>query len=281
MEQLRFKFAGGRTDLHQIDAKELGKSLIGLDKAANEALIILTTGRKPIGRQRFDFVVTAEAPKAGSVELITAFGALPWILPIFQDVVKQYGAEFLKTFLDTLLLWHGGRKAEAAIKASDMIEMAKEIHRHTEVMSKDKDALILEVIAALKPTAQQIVEPVGRSASILSITSDKGADPVIVDSAMADVIRSKDELTLDDAADHIISIDGIIAKTHYMKIHIDGHESIKPRTADVKDPIFDLVPNPYRDAFAADHRIKVRGRLAWKGDEVAKLFITEFVELVT
>lgn len=63
-EKIVFKFVGGMAERHMIEAREFGNSLIGLDKAVNTGLILLVEGGAPKGRKRFDFVLTAQAPKA-------------------------------------------------------------------------------------------------------------------------------------------------------------------------------------------------------------------------
>lgn len=81
---------------------------------------------------------------------------------------------------------------------------------------------------------------------------------------------------LDDVDNHLIGIDGIIAKTRYMKI-VQQSENMAQITVEVRDPLFDQVPNPYRDAFAQGKLVTVRGRIARKSGEIAKLYITEFI----
>lgn len=75
---------------------------------------------------------------------------MPWILPIWQKLVKEYGVGFVKKFIAALLFWHGGRKADAMEVAGKMLETLSEANRHTEAMAKENNKLILGVIDRMR-----------------------------------------------------------------------------------------------------------------------------------
>lgn len=127
MSKLELVFDGREAIGHVIDAKQLGKSLIGLDRIVSVAAFVVLHGRPPKSRERVvEVYIAAKQPEAGSVHIPALIQDVPWLLPLFGEVFKSYGADFVKSFLTWLLLFRGGRKTEAQFHMDKMIEIFKE-----------------------------------------------------------------------------------------------------------------------------------------------------------
>lgn len=276
IDSITLKFDGRVAEQHLIEARQLGNSLLGVDKAVNTGLILLTQGRAPLQRERFNLFIAAQAPKQGSVDLVTVIHNAPWLLPLVHDVVVSYGADYLRNFISCVLFWHGGRKAEGMEQMDKMIDLAKEIHRHNEISQAQWQGTLIEVIDRLAPAAKQIVEPVGRTAATLEIAAPTTKQITIIDEPTAEAIRSKEEIELQDVVEMDLRIDGIIRHTRTLKVEMPDQPG-QFVTADVRDPVFDEMPNAYTDAFSKKESLRVRARPAHRNGQLYKLYVMELV----
>lgn len=275
IEGITFKFEGGDADKHFIEARYYGASLIGLDKAVNDALLLLERGRKPKRGERFGLYIVAKPPLQGSVETPNELREIAWALPLVQEFIVAHGREFLNHFLSWLLKWHGGRKPEALGHMDKMIEMVKEVNRHDEAENGAWRETFLALVDKLKPAAQDIVAPVGRSAGTLSIGS--GPTPsVVVDEPMADAIRSKDEIEVLDMEEMTFRIDGILRHNRQLKVEFADAPG-KFFAADVRDPIFEVDGNAYISAFVGNTPVTVQAKKALKNGELHRIYVMNFL----
>lgn len=277
IQGVTFKFEGRDADHHVIEARYYGASLVGLDKAVNDAMFLLDAGRKPKRGERFGLYVVARPPVQGSVETPNELREIGWLLPLVQEFVVAHGRAYLDEFLAWLLKWHGGRKVEATVHMDKLIETLKEANRHAEAENDAWRATLLDLVDKLKPAAQNIVAPVGRSAGTLAIGS--GAMPsVIVDEPMAEAIRSKDEIEVLDMEQMTFRIDGISLHNRQLKVEF-AEDPGKFFSADVRDPAFEQETNPYKAAFAANQVVTVEAKRALKQGQLYKLYVMNLLSV--
>lgn len=272
--RVSFAFDGREAAKHFIDARQMGRSLIGLDRAVNASLSLVIQGRLPKQRERFGFYLAAKVPERGSVELQTIIEHVPWALPLVYEALSNLGAEYVRNFISWLLLWHGGRKTEAVEHMDKMMDLVREMNRHNEAMTKSWQETVLGLADRLAPTARDIVDPVGRSASSMAIDGASRKPSAIIDEATADAIRSKEEIELQENAEFTLRVDGIIRHSRTIKAEfIDKPGDFV--SADVRDPEFDSVPNSYTDALSSGMPITVRARPALRAGSLFKLYVME------
>lgn len=271
MAELALIFDGRETDDHVIDARQLGNSLIGLDKAVASAAFVMVHGRLPHGRERVvDIYVAAKSPEEGSVSLPTIIGNVPWILPLAGEIIASYGVDFIRNFLSWLLLFRGGRKSEAQVYMDAMIDVLKENNRSHEASNEAWQRTLLSLADKLAPAAKQIVDPVGRTASVLRLgDKDTGA---AIDEPTADAIRSKEELEVTDKEVLRATIDGLIRRSRTLKLIMEDGSY---QTAEVRDPTFDVEPNIYIDALAHGTAMDLTVRKALRSGKLYKVYVLE------
>lgn len=275
IEGITFKFEGGDADKHVIEARYYGAALIGLDKAVNDALLQIDRRRKPRRGERFGLYIVAKPPVAGSVDTPNELREIGWALPLVQEFILVHGRAYIEQFLAWLLKWHGGRRAEAAEHMDKMIEMLKEANRHTEAENTAWRETMLALVDKLKPAAQDMVAPVGRSAGTLSIGIE-GKPLVVVDEPMADAIRSKDEVEVLDMEEMTFRIDGVSLHNRQLKVEFPDSPG-KYFAADVRDPAFEVEGNPYIDAFVKNQTVTVQAKRALKKGELHRLYVMNFL----
>lgn len=272
--EISFAFDGREAAKHVIDARQMGRSLIGLDRAVNASLSLVIQGRLPKQRERFGFYLAAKVPEQGSVELQTIIEHVPWALPLVHEALSNLGTEYVRNFISWLLLWQGGRKTEAVEHMDKMMDLVREMNRHNEAMTRSWQDMVLGLADRLAPTARDIVDPVGRSASSLAIDGVSRKPSAVIDEATADAIRSREEIELQEYAVFTLRVDGIIRHSRTIKAEfIDKPGDFV--TADVRDPEFDSVPNSYTDALSNGMPITVRARPALRSGSLFKLYVME------
>jgi hypothetical protein len=269
-----FVFEGRQADKHFVSAREFGRSLIGLDRATNVGLVLLTQGRLPHKRERFGFYLAARSPTQGSVDLSTIIDNVPWVLPLLNEALASCAKHYVGNFISWLLLWHGGRKGEATMHMDKMIELAKEVNRSHEATTSAWQSTLLSVVDRLAPTARDIVDPVGRSAGRLLVDNSGSAAGAVIDEPTADAIRTKEDIELQDVSEMRIRVDGIIRHSRTLKVEFSDQPG-RFVTADVRDPVFDNTPNIYTDALGSGIELRVRARPALRGGEMFKIFVIE------
>lgn len=271
MGKLDLVFDGRDAVGHVIDARQLGNSLIGLDRAASMAAFVMINGRVPKGRERVvDVYIAAKQPEAGSVHLPAVIHDVPWLLPLAGEVIKSYGVDFVRNFLSWLLLLRGGRKTEAQVYMDTMIEVLKENNRSHEASTAAWQRTLLELADKLAPAARQIVEPVGRTASVLRIGD--ATSGVEIDEPTADAIRSKEDTELTDKEEIVATVDGFIRRSKTLKLIMDDGSY---QTAEVRDPSFDVEPNIYIEALGSGDPLKLTIRTALRSGKVYKIYVLE------
>lgn len=276
IEGITFKFEGGDADKHVIEARYYGAALIGLDKAVNDALLQIDRRRKPRRGERFGLYIVAKPPVAGSVDTPNELREIGWALPLVQEFILVHGRAYIEQFLAWLLKWHGGRRADAVEHMDKMIEMLKEANRHGEAESSAWRETMLALVDKLKPAAQDMVAPVGRSAGTLSIGIE-GKPLVVVDEPMADAIRSKDEVEVLDMEELTFRIDGVSLHNRQLKVEFPDSPG-KYFSADVRDPAFEVEGNPYIDAFVKSQTVTVQAKRALKKGELHRLYVMNFLK---
>ena len=178
---LTIRFLGGDADNHQIRLRQLGESLIGIERLITVGLFAVETGRFPKRGERLPFMVQASEPKRGSVEVMTWLADNAVLLPLFHELYLTGATDIIWNWVSGALLRLGGRTQDADNhfdKMTDIINVMDE-RRHLENM---------EWIKLANP-ARQVVAAIGRSCEHMHLIN-KRDEKTDIDTPMADVIRS-------------------------------------------------------------------------------------------
>ncbi len=271
-EGLTFNFKGNLTDQHLISFERLGKSLSGLDRLTNSGLVFFEHGRLPKQRERAPVYLVTKPPAVGTVDLVAFLANVPFILPIAKEIVTTGGSNLLVNFMGYVFSKFGGRKSDAEIYLKSL-ESILESDRNFKLQSDAQwQSTFLSLVDKMLPNVRSAVTPIGEDASVLAITDRVSGKSLIIDEPMADAIRSADDVEISDEYPLEIAVDGVIHHSRQLKV---AHPDFADRyvTAEIRDPIFEIVPNVYSDAAAQKRNIRVRVRSMKKAGELQKFYI--------
>lgn len=224
-------------------------------------------------RERFDLVVNAQEPRPGSVDIVAMVQQAPWVLPVIQDFLITGGVDASYRFASYVLTKLGGRPNEAEMHLNALLQLNRD---HLEARHRNDEqwrAGFFQLVDRLAPAAKQAVSPVGSGAAYMALSGPKGEETK-VDEPMADAIRSKEDDEVGDMTEIEVRVDGIIHHNRQLKVadpNVDGRFV----TAEVRDPLFDTVPNAYSEAAANMASIKVMAKPLYRNGLLHKLYIMD------
>lgn len=272
--QFYIKFEGFDADRHMIDMRRLGKSLIGFDRVISEGLIGISEGRLPKQREKFPLVIKAKEPKSGSVEILSQLAPSLSFLPLVQEVFITGGAEVIWRWLSWVFLMAGGRKSAAEPHFQELMKLTRELNESRDKNDEQMREFYLELLDRLPGFAKEAIEPVGPSCDKVTIGPSGGSGSTIIDVATADAVRSKEELVVGEMSSFRVKADGFIIHNRQLKIE-NPEEGQKYLTAEVRDPIFDSMPNIYSEAAANNAFLDVEAKPTYKNGQLHKLHIMD------
>ena len=231
-------------------------------------------GRTPRRGERFDLVLSAKEPKAGSYELWAILKDMPWLLPVVQEFVVSGGVDAIYRFSSFVFSQLGGRKGDAQMHLNAMLELNRQHLEARNQSDQEWRATLLEVVDRLAPAARQAVKPMGNSASEMTLEHQERRLLTKIDEPMADAIRSKEDDEVGDMEEMRLKVDGIIHHSRQLKI-ISPENEKKFITAEVRDPVFDQVPNVYSEAAANKGEVTVKVKPVYRNSELLKVYIMD------
>lgn len=277
----RLTYDGGDADHHVIDMRLLGASLQGADKIISDGLILLVHGRPPRRGERAPVIAKVREPAPGSYDLLGALQDYAWLLPLGLPVAQQVVGTHISEWLAAVKACFSGRSdlAEAAMQA--LVDLnrdhlaardAAEARVHEERMGY-LDAIRQTLTQQQKPL-EQFVAPVGRSVTSATF-APAGARPVSVNLEDADAIRASGEVSWTDLQKVQLKTDGF--RFHTSGLSIENPERDGYLMAKVSDPRFEQQENAYTAAAQRRAEIVVLARKGYRGDELVKIDIVDFL----
>lgn len=241
---LTISFKGAQASENQLNMRQLGKSLIGMDRIISIGLDIMERGEIRKNIKRSPFEIRVAEPRSGSFEIYAWLEASSLFLPLFHEVFLTGASEILWRWTSTVLLKNSGRHKESTEHYAQLIDVVGsvvetvneiDLRRHEEILTLQK----------LKQPCRDVVSPVGDSCDriILSV-GDKNTE---IDLPMAHVIRSREQLFVSEIKRIVVKVDGFNHQNRQLKV---THPDFPNRffTAYVRDPDFGNRPNIYTDA---------------------------------
>jgi hypothetical protein len=281
-------YLGGEAADHVIDMRQLGTSLIRVDKLVSDVVVALSARRLPKKGERAPFLMKAREPVAGSVEVPAILQEAAGLLPLGWQVLQTAGPEIIWNWLKAVVAYHGGDKADAEKFLDAMLELSRQAHdardRADQARARDLDRhmqenrewrdMMMTLIERSQTAAAQAVNPVGASVTKMRIVT--GGRNVDIDTPTADKIKAGDRLDIQPMREMVLRVDGFTF--HNRKLSIEHPERSGFLDADVQDPIFDQDDNPYTVAAGRKARVRVQAKPGYRGDRLIKLYIMEFME---
>lgn len=246
----RLRYDGGVAADHRIDMRNLGKSLIGVEKIVSDSLVVTFQGRLPKPREHRDVELFVEAPRAHCVDISVLLVMAPGLLPFAQEILKDYTKDYVSSLLGHVLSFFGGRQKEADAHMEKLLDLTREMHSgHLADRSEDRAYALatqenmLRLVDKLHPAARQVVAPVGRSCNELILPAPAAGHVTIIDVAMADAIRAKEPVEVGDMTRMIVHVDTVSISRRAMRVQLPSDTEGNFVEASIRDPAFDENPN--------------------------------------
>jgi len=156
--------------------------------------------------------------------------------------------------------------AEEAIRAAG--------HRDETVIQRMLDT-VDRMAEKLAPAVRQAVEPVGSTASTMTIGDATGQRRIVIDKASKDAICASGNLTLGE--ERMVNVRfvemNLESRTCKLRFAEDDDADLR-QNGEITDPEFMLANNAYAEAFAAQSSLLVRARPTLRDGEVERWYIS-------
>ena len=265
---------------HRLDMRRFGEAMVGIDRVVSFGLVAFANNRLPKKRERFPLQLRAQPPVEGSFNVPAILEpTLALGLPLVHELFNTALRDIVWRWLSLVLNMTGGREKDAEPHFMRLSDILQEMHKAQAVSEERNRQFLLEVLRISIPATKGIVAPVGASAETLEIKSSADAtESTLVDTPMADVIRSSEKLEVGDMEPFTVRVDGLIHHRQQLKIE---HPDI-PGTyisADVRDPAFLESDNVYLRAMNVRGLLNVLAKPTRKQDgSLHRLYIMDASE---
>lgn len=289
MGSILLKLTGLDADRHAIPARDLAKTLEGLDRIATLFLVAVERGEVARRMPPADMVsLEVRAPQAGSVDVGMAAQAMAAAMPFVGDLTEAVRSKLVEHFTSYVLLFFGGRRAAADEHMEKILDILQEQLRFQDADRERERAAVYEdrererahmervmrlQAEILKPDAVKVVTPLGRSCSNIRFGDQEDGD-LELDEATAEAVRAKQQLVVSEVLSMDFEVDGLSLSKKALMVADPEHPS-KKIPAYIVDPTFDPLvggENPYEAAVRERRRIRLTGRVTRLPDGRIKSF---------
>lgn len=278
--QLIIKYDGGDAVHHIVEMRALGLSLIGFERIVSDGLIFMGHDRLPKRRERHQLAVKAREPIIGSTTIPYDIAQSLALLPLGWWLMQTGAAEVVSHWMTFVFAKLSGRNSEAQsamdallkVRAMELAAKADSERQWLEHEAGWRDQLFA-LTNRLAAAAIQAVTPVGPSVDSVKLNGS-AAPPFLIDLATADAIRAKGELEVTELQVIDLRLDGFVH--HTRKLNVENPEN--PGTflsADIRDPVFEMVPNAYTEAANIKGILRVQAKLGYRAGVLEKIYIMD------
>ena len=274
------KYEGRDAEQHVLDMRQLGESLIGIERLINTGLYVLEHGERPGHGRVLKSVVRVSTPHPGSLEFIPDLvaGVYPFLS---EPIVQKHIGAILRQLVKIPLLAMGGLEHEAQGRTDDLLDKvlatSERAAERTERADERRHREQMKLYDLLShrwayDAARNAVSPVGKGCDCMQISDDETSDTITP--IVAEAIRTRGSVKIGEPKELSVLVDGFIHRTRQLRV---VHPDMPGRlvTAYVRDPAFDVTPNIYTEAASSRKRLRVHARELRKGDRLVALEIME------
>lgn len=281
---IKINFTGLETDQHCIDGEYFGTAINGAAKIFNNVSHFYFTGAILEGRSKKRIRMYARPPVKGSVAYtmwaITVFGEMSLYPQLYGELADFFIPEFVKAVYMKLI--NKPSEVEKIVKL--MQEDRKNEREHNErtqqlafsamLQSQDRMLETIDKMAGnLKQAAINSVEPVGKTCANTNYFSFENKIFLNIDEPMAEVIRSKEKLEVDDMKNYKCVIRGVDTTTGNAKLQLENIENVV--SAIIKDPALLNAGNIYTNALDNQKEVEIVGKAILKNGKINKIFVND------
>ncbi|WP_286828617.1 MULTISPECIES: hypothetical protein [Kordiimonas] len=275
MEQILIKYDGYDADQHEIDLRLLGKSISGFERIVTSGLVLFEHGRWIRKKEQLPILLRAKQPQQGSFELPVYFGHLGGVLPLLHQALADKVHEVAWEWLSWVMASLADKKKEADPHFEGLMALHREMADRHERSEREHREFLQQTLDKSLAFAKDVVAPVGHSCKSIDFGTGQRFHKK-VDIPDADKIRSKKDTKLDDEKEYKLRIDGLVIHNHRLQVEL-AHEPGHYIPAEVRDPVYDSLPNPYMEAINDQDVIRVKARAELKFGEISRLYIMGYL----
>lgn len=265
------KYEGGDAEQHVLDMRQLGESLIGIERLINTGLYVLEHGERPGHGRVLKSVIRVSTPQPGSLEFVPDL--LAGVYPLLNEsIVQKHIGAILRQLVKIPLLAMGGLEHEAQDRTHDLVEKLLAASERADERRHREQMKVYDLLSHqwAYDAARNAISPVGRGCDCMQILDDETSDTITP--MMAEAIRTRGSVKIGEPRELSVLVDGFIHRTRQLRVvHPDMPDRLV--TAYVRDPAFDVAPNIYTEAASSRKRLRVHARDLRKGDRLIALEI--------
>jgi len=272
-KNLLIEFHGAYSDNHQIDMRQFGYSLIGIERILRIGFICFSSHRFPKRGEESPVSIFMTQPYPGSYGFTTIIQEVAGSnYPLLNQFFVEQGHRMSLKWLSGILLNRGGREEDSLQMTNDLVQI---ITNYSDGIDQRRHEEIMELIKRpeLSRSAREIVKPIGKSSNKLMI-SDGNGDKIEIDEPIADSIRSKDKLEVGEMETFVVRVDGFTHHNKQLKI-THPNEPGRFINGKINDPEFNNLPNIYTKAASENKELKVTAKPTLKEGRITTLYISD------
>jgi hypothetical protein len=274
MRCITIKYDGYDADTHSLDLRLLGKSIGGMERVFTSGLIAIEHKRWIRKQEQLPILLKAKQPERGSFELPIFFGSVAGVLPLIHQALAEKIHEAALSYFRWIMNSYLDHKQEATSSLSEVVEFMLQTQDRNRLSQKEVQEFCLETLDKSLSFAKDIVAPIGDSCETLEIGSNVG-NRTILNIESAEKIRALKDIQITELKDYKIRIDGLVIHNRRLQVELVGNPGFYV-PAEVRDPVYDELPNPYMEAIQAQRIIVVKAKAELKAGEIKKLYIMSF-----
>lgn len=288
---IQISFTGHEADRHFIDGELFGLAVNGTAKIFNNVSHLCFTGIVPEARTKRKFRMCVTPPEKGSVAYtmwaIMTFGEMSLYPQLYGELADFFVPEIVKAVymklinktseverLMQVMREHRQERQEESAAERQHVENMQRMNLEVILQSQSRFLETIDHLASgLKTAAINSTQPIGRSCTQSNFLTINNKVILAIDEPMAEVIRSKDKLEVEDMKSYNCLVKAINIETGSAQLQVEGSDSLLH--AAINDPILHEVGNVYTSALHNHSELVVNAKATSKNGKINKLFVSD------
>jgi hypothetical protein len=271
-------YTGLFADSHMVDAQQFGRSITGISRLGNSICHLLFFGEvQDAAKHQIRLFVLPSKENGLLQEFLAVMNS--GAMPLFTPILIQIGKSFVEKTFDAVVKTVLNRKSEslAAIEALHSLakqhgEFAQQVHAgHMQDKAWLQDTVSM-LASQNRTPLRDLPDPVGRSVRLMQI----GPSPTsgtIIDEPAAEVLRARDPMTVGDASEFVVEVDGVFKSNGACRLRIIGEDRVVP--GKITDPALESAGNIYTTALNEGIKLQVTAKPTLKNGNLHTLFVSD------
>lgn len=266
-EPIRIRYDGLDAERHEIELSSLADSLKGLSRILGVAGNFAATEKYVQHKDAMAVRVVVGQPEAHCYEIVAY---IVWAAN--QPLLAGAGGTLLAGAVSYIIAKAVGRREEMRQLRGALETAIRELG------SRDQNALdralatIDRMADALRPAVRQAVQPLGTTATTLTVATAERA--VVLNVADRDAVMADVPPEITNESDYIVRITELDMETGNCRIALIGEDDARI-AGRIVDPAFAVPNNPYVTAMAACVPLRVRAKASIRDGSIERLYLSD------